>query len=126
MADDADRFAAGNLVPTVILPFFILVLFASFRLHTRINSTGIYYRFFPFHLKKKALLWDDVATATVRKYSPLGEYGGWGVRYGFKSGTAYNVSGNTGLQLVLKNGKKILIGTLKPEELQTVLVGLGK
>ncbi len=43
-----------------------------------------------------------------------------GIRYGPK-GTAYNVSGKIGLQLELKNGKKILIGTRKPEEIENLL-----
>ena len=34
---------------------------------------------------------------------------------------AYNVKGKMGLQLVLKNGKKILIGTQKTEELKQIL-----
>ena len=38
---------------------------------------------------------------------------------GFKGkGVAYNVSGNKGLQIVLKSCKKILIGTQKPEEIE--------
>ncbi len=35
---------------------------------------------------------------------------------------AYNVKGKMGLQLVLKNGKKNLIGTQKAEELKQILV----
>jgi hypothetical protein len=62
-----------------------------------------------------------VASIEVRKYSPIKEYGGWGFRYGFKNGKAYNISGNMGLQLILKNGDRILIGTQKPEELETYL-----
>jgi hypothetical protein len=34
---------------------------------------------------------------------------------------AYNTSGNMGLQLIMKNGKKILIGTHKPDELDAFL-----
>jgi len=52
----------------------------------------------------------------LRKYSPIGEYGGWGFRYG-----AYNIKGSQGLQLKFKNGKMLLIGTQRPEELQKVL-----
>jgi len=40
---------------------------------------------------------------------------------GKKAGVAYNISGNMGLQLELKNGKKILLGTRKPTELEDVL-----
>jgi TATA-box binding protein (TBP) (component of TFIID and TFIIIB) len=35
----------------------------------------------------------------------------------FGAGKAYNVSGNKGVQLVFKNGKKLLIGSQKADEL---------
>nr|MBP6978828.1 hypothetical protein [Lentimicrobiaceae bacterium] len=55
-------------------------------------------------------------------YSTIGEYGGWGYRMGGKkAGVAYNISGNMGLQLELKNGKKILLGTKKPVEMEEAL-----
>ncbi len=101
------------------------LLFISLKLETQISAEGIYIRFFPFHLKVKFLPWDDIKTSIVRKYSPIGEYGGWGLR-GFKSDMAYNVSGNMGLQLEFISGKKLLIGTQKPDEIKKVLLTLGK
>ena len=52
----------------------------------------------------------------TRTYSPMREYGGWGIRFG-KSGKAYNIKGDEGLQLVFKNGKRLLIGSQKSQEL---------
>jgi hypothetical protein len=48
------------------------------------------------------------------------EFGGWGIRYGFKS-KAYNVSGNKGLQIVLKNERQILFGSQRHKELEKVM-----
>jgi hypothetical protein len=42
------------------------------------------------------------------------------LRY-FKNKRAYNVSGDKGLQLILKNGKKLLSGTQKGRELNEFL-----
>ena len=106
-----------EMAVALIIPIFLFVL----NLETEISKEGISVRFFPFHLKKKFFSWDEIAKAEVREYSPLLEYGGWGIRRG-KSGVAYNVKGNMGLQLVLKSGKKILIGTQKTEELKQILV----
>jgi hypothetical protein len=39
---------------------------------------------------------------------------------------AFNATGNIGLQLVFKDGKKLLIGTQKPAEIEAVLASLGK
>lgn len=105
----------------LIITFLADLIIIALRLNTKINKQGIYFQLFPFQLKQKFISWNEVASIEVRKYSPIMEYGGWGYRYGFKNGKAFNVSGNMGLQLVLKNGDKILIGTQKPDELMEFL-----
>jgi hypothetical protein len=104
-----------------------IVFFRYLQLETKIRKDGIYVRFFPFHLSWKSFTWDKIEKAYIREYSPIGDYGGWGIRYGlFGKGKAYNVSGTQGLQLEFKNGKKLLIGTQKPEELSAALIKLGR
>ena len=100
----------------------VLLIFI-FKLSTRIDEKGIHYQFFPFHFSMKTLLWSEITKAEVRTYDPIGEYGGWGLRYSFnkKKGNAVNVSGDIGIQLTLKNGKKLLIGTQKKEAVSRVL-----
>lgn len=106
-------------VPLVII---LLIAFIPF-LETEYDSTGITYRFYPFHLKKRTILWSDVSAAYVRQYKPIAEYGGWGLRGLLgRNGRAYNVSGNIGLELELKNGEKILFGTRKKEALEKVIM----
>jgi hypothetical protein len=57
----------------------------------------------------------------------LTEYGGWGLRLGILGkGTAFNVSGDKGLQLEFIDNKKLLIGTKKPEELTETLNKIGQ
>ncbi|MBJ7428667.1 MAG: hypothetical protein JHD28_06905, partial [Bacteroidia bacterium] len=113
--------ASFSSVSPLVVTFFADLILIALRLNTKINKEGIYFQLFPFQLKGSLITWSEIATIEVRKYSPIKEYGGWGFRYGFKNGKAYNVSGNMGLQMVLKNGDKILIGTQKPEELETYL-----
>ena len=109
---------------SITIPIFLLAIiilgFLVLRLHTRIDSTGIYAKFDPLNLANKKFSWDEIKSCYVRKYSPLTEYGGWGIR-GFPKAKAYNVSGNMGIQLVTKAGKKFLIGTNKPEQAQKVI-----
>ena len=106
-----------------ILASGLLIFF--FKLKTRIDEKGIYYQFFPFHFKNKIISWQEINSAYVRTYDPIGEYGGWGLKGGFlwnkSKGTAINVSGDIGIQLELKKGKKILIGTQKEQEAKNVL-----
>lgn len=119
----------GNMELLIItgLTLVLTALFLSFRLETAIKKDGIYVRFFPFHLKFKHYTWDNLTKSFVRKYSPMTEYGGWGLRLGlFGKGTAFNVSGNIGLQLEFTDNKKLLIGTNKPDELTETLNKIGQ
>lgn len=109
--------ALGMIVALVVCIFFFFI-----RLETNIDGTGIQYRFFPVQLSYRKIDWSEVAEVYVRKYSPLGEYGGWGIRMSAgKNGWAYNIAGNMGLQIVKRDGKKLLIGTQKPDELKALL-----
>lgn len=91
------------------------LFFLSTKLITEIKKDEIYIKFFPFHLNYKFFSFDEIESFKDREYKPIREYGGWGIRYGF-SGMAYNVSGNKGVQLIMKNKKKILIGSQKSYE----------
>ena len=107
---------------TGFIAFGLPILFWQMRLITRLTDEGIYVRFIPFHLKEQFYPWDSIESAQVRTYSPLREYGGWGIKYGFNGqGKVYNVSGNQGLQLIFKSGEKLLIGTQKPDEIQAAV-----
>ena len=98
----------------------ISALFFVFRLETNITEEAISVRFFPLHLKFRKYLWTEIETAEVRKYKPLLEYGGYGIR-GFGNNRALNIAGKTGLQLIFKDGRKLLIGTQKANQLIEML-----
>ena len=120
---------AGNTELLIVtgLVLLLTLLFFNFRLDTIIKQDGIYVRFFPFHIKFKHFTWDMITKSYLRQYSPLKEYGGWGLRLGlFGKGTAFNVSGDKGLQLEFIDNKKLLIGTNKPDELNKILKEIGQ
>lgn len=94
---------------------FPIVAFIS-KLITEVHSDGIYIRYMPFHWSFRRIGFEDIAHYEVRVYNPIREYGGWGIRKGI-NGTAYNVSGNEGVLLLLNSGKQILIGSQRPGEL---------
>jgi hypothetical protein len=105
-----------------LLALSLPILFWQMRLITRVTDAGIYVRYIPFHFKEQFYAWEAIESAQVRTYNPLKEYGGWGIKYGFNGqGKVYNVAGNQGLQLVLKSGDKLLIGTQKPIEIQAAV-----
>lgn len=102
----------------------IAVMFMWSHLDTEITEDEIRLRYPPFINKPKVIPYSDIKSVQVRKYDPLGEYGGWGLRYGWtnsKKNRAYNIKGNMGLQLVLNDDMRILIGTMKPDELRILI-----
>jgi hypothetical protein len=102
----------------VFLPVMMWVYFAL-KLEVWIDEIGIHFRFFPLIWKERIIFKEEIQRYEIRKYSAILDYGGWGIRRGFgrKWGKAYNVSGNTGLQLYLKNGKRVLFGTQRSQAL---------
>ncbi len=110
-ADDVIAIVAWAAVGVVIPALFLMM-----RLETEVRGDGLYVRFFPFHLKPRRFAWGEIRESRARRYGPLREYGGWGIRWG-RGGRAYNVSGDRGLQLVMEDGKRWLIGSQKADEL---------
>ena len=115
----------NELLLTIIGIIVSISLIFFFKLSTRIDEKGIHYQFFPIHFSMKLIPWNEISKAGTRTYLPISEFGGWGLRGGFffnkGKEKAINVSGDIGIQLILKNGKKLLIGTQKREEATRVL-----
>jgi hypothetical protein len=105
----------------IFVPIAVAVLFLLLKLETEVRSDGLYVRFFPFHVNFKSFTKDDLGEYYARKYRPLLEYGGWGIRWSLRKGRAYNVSGDKGVQLVFKSGKQLLIGSQRAEELEEAI-----
>jgi hypothetical protein len=108
------------VIVSILVGLGVPLLFYFARLVTEVREDGIYLKYSPFHLKERYFAFSEIKLYEVRRYRPIMEYGGWGIRYALR-GRAYNVFGNMGLQLELTGGKRILIGTQRPEEFQAAL-----
>ena len=107
----------------ILVILFVFVFFNFFKLKTRIDEKGVYYQYLPFHFSYRFLPWNTISKCYVRHYNAIFEYGGWGLKFSFrkKRGKSFTVKGNIGLQLLLTNGKHLLIGTQKREEIQRTI-----
>jgi hypothetical protein len=114
-----------GLLGSMLVAAGLTLLLKQIKLITQITTDGIQVRFAPLQRNFQLYRWDDIDQLFIRTYNPVLEYGGWGLRFG-PSGSAYNASGDVGLQLVLHGNYKILIGTTKPELLIDVLQNLGR
>ena len=107
-----------SLIISLIILGLVTFLIFSVKLTTRIDETGIYYQFFPFHFRLKKVAWEELNACYVRKYNPILEYGGWGIRGLSRKGRgiAFNTKGNMGIQLKFIDGGSLLLGTQIPEK----------
>lgn len=118
--EESQRFTQWWLILIIVVVMLILLSVFIMRLDTQIKEDGIYVRFFPIHQKYRHYLWEDLKYVYVREYAPLGEYGGWGIK-GVADDRVLNISGKEGLQLVFADGRKLLIGTKRSEEIKIIL-----
>lgn len=94
------------------LPYF----FYRMSLTTEVKPGEVRVRFWPFHLRPVKIPLHLVRDYELITYNPIADYGGWGIRWGFR-GKAYNMSGNEGVQLHFYNKKPMLIGSQRAQEL---------
>ncbi len=85
------------------------------RLVTEVAPGRLTISFWP--LTRRTIPLAALQETAVRSYNPLREYGGWGVKGWSRRNIAYNVSGDRGVQLLLEDGRRVLIGSQRPEEL---------
>jgi len=106
------------LIVLILVYLLVFLLLKKMKLVTEVRMDGLFYRYPPIFFKEKKVSKQEIQSYKIRKYNPVREYGGWGTRYGWgKSGRAFNVKGNVGLQLYLESGKKVLFGTQRPDAL---------
>lgn len=125
MGEQVGKSPAPNGVMIAVILGLCMVLWVLFslKLEVWVDRQGLHYRFFPLIQKSRLITKEEILRFEIRQYRPLLEYGGWGIRKGLwnKWGRAYIVAGNTGLQLYLNNGKKVLFGTQRPQALEYAL-----
>jgi hypothetical protein len=88
------------------------------KLITKINKESISVTYYSFRKKQLKIELKEILSYRIRTYNPYREYWGYGVKENSLRGKAYIIKGNKGLQLQLKSGKRILIGTQKKQAIE--------
>lgn len=104
------------LLCIILLNLFLIFLLYRAKLETRISEEGIFFRWTPFIRQFRQYRWDDIEKVDIFKYG----FAGYGWRL-TPYGTLFSAGGNTGLRIFFKSGKKVILGTQKPEELTRFL-----
>lgn len=125
------RFALGRTLGDGSLPDWALVLFFAFgavavplvvarmRLVVEVDGSSLRVRFWPFPTREIRLA--EIAEAKAETYRPIREFGGWGVRFAWGGKRAYSMRGNRGVRLRLRDGRVVMLGSQRPEALETAL-----
>lgn len=92
----------------------------ALQLETEVRPDGLHARLFPLHLRFRYFPFETMESAAARTYRPLLEYGGWGLR-GWGRNRAWNISGNQGVQLVFRDGRRLLLGSQRAGDLAAAL-----
>ena len=107
------------LVPLVIVcvvTILPVVFVLAAKLVTTVSDDGMSIRWIPLQLHPVKIDLDNAVSVTAMTYNALRDFGGWGIRYGLH-GMIYNMQGNKAICITYQQGKKLMIGTQRPDEL---------
>ncbi|KOO46103.1 DUF6141 family protein [Priestia koreensis] len=99
---------------------FPVVFLGLLKLVTEVRDDGLYIRYVPFHIHYKVFLFSEITSYKPITYSPLKRFGGWGIRFNLQNEIAYNMSGNSGMEIQFQQ-HTIVIGTRRPDELKKAI-----
>ena len=117
-----DWVAWSWLIPAPLCLAFTYFIFASAKMSVWVDETEVRVRMRPFHIADKRIPWLSIQSAQVRSINPFGEFGGWGIRWNpFNGKTGYIWGGKNGLELTLKDGKRIVVTVADADQLRTCL-----
>lgn len=90
-------------------------LFAWAQLRVTVTDEQVLIRYVPF--TRRAIPLAEILGANAREYDAIREYGGWGIKGWSRDKRAYNVSGSQGVELFLRDGRAVMLGSQRAEEL---------
>jgi hypothetical protein len=110
------------MMAAIFLPITLLVAnFCSLTISA--NASGITAEYGLFRYR---ILWENVAGCELDTGSALRQYGGWGIRFGWRNGAlvlVYNTMGSPLVLIEVKNGNYRYIGfsTKRPDEVMSLI-----
>jgi hypothetical protein len=108
----------GVAMPMFFVAALIWLLYGGLRVI--VNTEGISARIGVSGIRLAHISWERLSSAELREFSPLREYGGYGIRFNLQS-TAFIFSGNRGVLMQLAKGRPLLLGSDTPERLLAVI-----
>ena len=104
--------AVWYFVAVIALPVALLLWFNSVRQTVQITDDEIIVNQHGVQFKPKIIKRSDVQELKVRKLNAFGEFGGWGIRYGFHKKWGYVWAGDHAIDVLMKDGRRFVISVV--------------
>ncbi len=114
----SDIAKSAEIFILILLPLAVTILIAMFHLSIKIDKNYFMFKMFPFHWSYRKIKLEEISNATVKEYNTDRTFHGWGMGIPWnRNYKSYTIKGYKAVEISLKNGKKIFIGTQRPEDL---------
>lgn len=90
-------------------------LFVTMRLIVTVRWDQLTIRYKPFTTRR--IGFEEIESYEARTYKPIKEYAGWGIKGWTVERMSYSVSGKEGVELTLRDGNRVMIGSQKSGQL---------
>lgn len=107
--------AIAILVLGVGLPLVLIFL----KLVTEVRRDGIFVALWP--IARRLIPFREIRSFGAKTYRPIRDYGGWGYRVGRQGSRAFNAMGDRGVEVELRDGRIVMIGSQRPEALEQAI-----
>ena len=108
--------AAINILAFGIgLPLSLMLL----KLVTEVTRHEIFIALSP--IVRRHIRFQEIRSLRAKTYRPIRDYGGWGYRAGRKGSRAYNARGDRGVEIELRDGRIVMIGSQQAEALERAI-----
>ncbi|MGD2071814.1 MAG: hypothetical protein PVI57_24325 [Gemmatimonadota bacterium] len=112
-----DVLVRGALIAGGVLLLGLIVRTLFGRLRVVVTRTSLRLTFGYTSLIEKLVTFDEIEDVDPVRYSPIREFGGWGLRYGGGRKRAWTVRGDGAVVLTLDDGVRLYVGSDDPERL---------
>jgi hypothetical protein len=116
-----------DIIVLIALPSIMTILLFVLKLSIVITKNSIKYRMYPFHLRYKKIHLNHVKSVFCKEYNRNRLFKGWGYRISFTGKyRSYTIKGYQGIELNLRNGNIVFLGSTQSEELFSTISNLIK
>jgi hypothetical protein len=105
------------IVVILLIPVPLALIVLRTRLDTVVDEDGVLYRWMPYDKRFHLLHWSAINEVVLLDLKPEGLF--WRLR--LKHHKRFFLGGRYSMEVRMRNGQKVLLGTHKPEELQRSL-----